>query len=134
MFRIKQAQILQVDQQSSIEQNRTVIKRGMDEELDRMKEMYDGMDDLLSKTAVVIAKTIPEQIDVNLNVIYFPQLGFHITVPLDRTTGGVAYEGGEEKWERMFTTENQAYYKDFRMRELDETLGDTYAFICGRQI
>lgn len=96
-----------------------------------MKEIYDGMDDLLSRTAVIIARTIPSHLDINLNVIYFPQLGFHITMPLDLATGQVAYEGGDEQWERMFTTENQAYYKDFRMREMDETLGDMYALICG---
>ena len=124
---------VQVDIESSTEQHRTVIKPGVDDELDAIKRTYDGMDDLLSRSARAIAQSIPADVEVNLNVIYFPQLGFHITVPLDRSTGNVAYDGGQEKWQRMFTTESQAYYKDQRMREMDETLGDIYAGICGKQ-
>lgn len=32
----------------------------------------------------------------------------------------------------MFITENRAYFKDFRMREMDEKLGDIYGIICGK--
>lgn len=96
-----------------------------------MKETYDGMDDLLDKTAAVIAESIPKELETYLNVIYYPQLGFHITIPIDKRTGEVAYEGGEEAWERSFTTENQVYFKDFRMHEMDQTFGDMYALICG---
>lgn len=132
LVRLTETHQVQVDIDSSVEQHRTVVKHGIDEELDAIKERYDGMDDLLSRTAKAIAETIPDEIEVNLNVIYFPQLGFHITVPLDRATGNVAYDGGEENWQRAFTTENQAYYKDRRMKEMDETLGDLYAMICGQ--
>jgi hypothetical protein len=31
----------------------------------------------------------------------------------------------------MFTTQNQVYFKDNRMREMDEQLGDLWAMICG---
>ena len=129
-----------VDLDSSIEQNRTVVKHGINDQLDEIKSVYDGMDDLLSRTALDIARTLPDHIAVKLNVIYFPQLGYHITVPLDPATGKPMYEGdpndaaGGGLWERMFTTENQAYLKDARMREMDETLGDLWNMICGAQI
>lgn len=32
----------------------------------------------------------------------------------------------------MFITENRGYFKDYRMREMDEKLGDIYGLICGR--
>jgi DNA mismatch repair protein MSH5 len=126
-----------VDRESSIEQNRTVIKRGVNEELDDFKNIYDGMDDLLSRTAIDIARTLPDHIAVQLNVIYFPQLGYHITVPKGLDTGLPVYEGdpndaaGGGRWETMFTTENQVYLKDARMRALDERLGDLWNMICG---
>lgn len=126
-----------VDRESSIEQNRTVVKRGINDELDEIKDVYDGMDDLLSRTAIDIARTLPDQIALKLNVIYFPQLGYHITMPIDPNTRQPVYEGDEDepasggRWERMFTTENQVYFKDARMRAMDERLGDLWNMICG---
>jgi DNA mismatch repair protein MSH5 len=120
-----------VDLESSIEQHRTVVKRGVNGRLDEIKDIYDGMDGILSKTAVAITRTLPAGFQPNLNVIYIPQLGYHITVPINTETGQPIYDGGDTAWERMFTTQNQAYFKDNRMRELDEQLGDLWAMICG---
>ena len=120
-----------VDLEPSIEQHRTIVKRGVSERLDEIKDIYDGMDDMLSEAAVAITRTLPADFQPNLNVIYFPQLGYHITVPINTETGQPVYDGGDTPWERMFTTQNQAYFKDNRMRELDEQLGDLWAMICG---
>lgn len=121
-----------VDLEASIEQHRTVVKRGVNDHLDEIKDVYESMDNLLSKAAVEIAKTLPAGLGPNLNVIYFPQLGYHITVPLDAETGQAVYDGGDRPWERMFTTQNQVYFKDDRMREMDEQLGDLWAMMCGQ--
>ena len=123
-----------MDFESSTEQHRTVVLDGIDESLDNLKRTYDGIDDLLSTTARTIETVIPHQIKLDLNVIFFPQIGFLITLPLDKATGRGIYEGEAEAepWERMFTTDNRGYYKDFRMREMDETFGDMYASICGK--
>lgn len=106
------------------------MKPGIDRELDRIKDRYDGMNSLLKQVAIEIATTIPESYDIDVNVIYFPQLGFNIAVPLNET-GDAAYRGVEDEWELMFFTENRAYFKEFRMREMDEKLGDIYGLICG---
>lgn len=122
-----------VDLDSSIEQHRTVVKRGVNDQLDEVKNTYHGMDHLLSRAANDIASTLPTELDTELNVIYFPQLGFHITLPINEMTGQPMYEGGEEEpWERMFTTQNQVYFKDRRMHEMDVQLGDLWAIICGK--
>lgn len=121
-----------VDLEATIEQNRTVTNRGTDEKLDEIKNVYDGMEELLSQVAVEIGRNIPGYI--KLNVIYFPQLGFHITVPVTKETGQAVFDGGAEKWQRMFTTQNQVYFKDARMHEMDEQLGDLYAMICDIEI
>lgn len=121
----------QVDIDNSEEQGRTVVKQGLDRDLDRMKDQYDGLESLLKHVATDIATTIPAELNIELNVIYFPQLGFHVSIPLN-LRGEAAYLGSDESWELVFITENRAYFKDFRMRELDGKLGDLYGLICGR--
>ncbi|PYI25587.1 DNA mismatch repair protein Msh5 [Aspergillus indologenus CBS 114.80] len=127
------AQLYRVDIDSSEEQGRTVVKPGIDRALDRMKDNYDGLNSLLKKIAIEIAGEIPEFYDIDVNVIYFPQLGFNIAIPLNQA-GDAAYRGPAEEWNLMFFTENRAYFKDFRMRELDEKLGDIYGLICEKEI
>lgn len=116
--------------ESSAQEHRTVVKPRVDPDLDKLKETYNGMDSLLSQVAVTIAATLPEGLSNELNVIYFPQLGFNIAIPLNEH-GRPVYDGGEEEWTQVFSTENRAYFKDFRMREMDERLGDMYGSICG---
>ena len=123
-----------IDFSTSAEMHRTVVHAGVDAELDHMKQTYDGIEDLLNRTSRSIAATVPPQYSLDLNVIFFPQIGFLISMPVDADTGKPNYEGGdgEERWDLIFSTPPRAYYKDYRMRELDETLGDMYAVICGR--
>ena len=126
---------MQIDFRQSAEMHRTVVNVGVDDELDEMKRQYDGIEDLLNKTSQAVAASIPTQYSLDLNVIFFPQIGFLISMPFDPISGRADYEGGEgeeEQWERIFSTAARVYYKDYRMRELDETIGDMYAMICGR--
>lgn len=108
-----------------------MVKQGLDRDLDAIKDQYDGLNSLLKRVAIEIATTIPEALDIDVNVIYFPQLGFNIAIPLN-DRGEAAYAGSAENWQLVFTTETRAYFKDFRMRELDEELGDIYGLICGK--
>lgn len=96
-----------------------------------MKDTYDGLSDLLKRVAVDVAAAIPGSFDIDVNVIYFPQLGFNIAIPLN-DRGEPVFNGSDNDWELIFITENGAYFKDYRMRELDETLGDIYGLICGK--
>ena len=123
-----------VDFAASSEMHRTVIKSGVDDELDAMKRTYDGLDDLLDRIAKDITATIPTVYSLKLNVIFFPQIGFLISVQLNPDTGRGEYEGGEredQRWTRIFSTDQSVYYKDSRMKELDDTFGDMYSVICG---
>ncbi|KLJ07360.1 DNA mismatch repair protein MSH5 [Blastomyces silverae] len=122
-----------VDLQSSIDEHRTVVRPRVDRELDDLKETYNGLDSLLNQVAINIAGTIPSRLSNDVNVIYFPQLGFNIAMPLDER-GRAAYDGGEQPWDQVFTTENRVYFKDFRMREMDERFGDIYGLICEKEI
>ncbi|KAK5234240.1 hypothetical protein LTR47_004831 [Exophiala xenobiotica] len=125
-----------VDVELSNEQQRTVVKRGINEQLDEVKDVYDGMDEILSEKAIQIAKSVG--LNIELNVIYFPHLGFHVTIPLDETTHEPSSDASTQAsalgWQHMFTTDRQVYYKDQTMREMDEELGDLYAEICDYEI
>ena len=81
-----------------------------------------------------IARAMPPEIDAPINVVYFPQLGYHITVPLDEANGTAIWSGENNEWELMFTTNMQAYFKDPHMRQMDEQLGDFWAHICDTEI
>lgn len=112
-----------------------MVSRGIDNELDYMKQTYDGLEDLLNQASKDIAAAVPLQHSLDLNAIFFPRIGFLISMPLDPNTNRGNYEGddsSEGRWSFMFSTEFRAYYKDFRMRQLDETIGDLYTVICGK--
>jgi DNA mismatch repair protein MSH5 len=79
---------------------------GVDEELDQLKRTLEGLDDLLNQVAAKLSEDMPTQLRASLNVIYFPQIGFLVTVPIDPVTEDAIYSGNlENVWERMFTTE-----------------------------
>lgn len=112
--------------------HRTVVKSGVDDRLDEMKRTYAGVEDLLNQTSLNIADSIPAHYSLDLNVIFFPQIGFLISMPVDPDTGLSNYRGEEgQEWEQLFSTASRVYYKDYRMVELDQTFGDIYAQICG---
>ena len=121
-----------IDFHESAELHRTVVLPGVNDDLDEMKRVYAGIEDLLNQTSQDIAKHIPPSFGLDMNVLFFPQIGFLISMPIDNTYQGGA--GNEGLWERIFSTEGRIYYKDFRMHELDNHFGDMYANICDKEI
>lgn len=100
-----------------------------------MKRTFDGLSDLLSQVARKLSERIPAELHETLNVIYFPQIGFLTTVPRNHATGGGVYQGGiENPWEQMFSTEEQVYFKNNEMREMDDHFGDLHGIISDREI
>ncbi|KAF9961209.1 MutS protein msh5, partial [Modicella reniformis] len=122
-----------VDFDESVLEGRCVVKHSVDEELDRMRQTYHGLDSFLSEIAKDISLTIPSDFTSTINVIYFPQLGYLITVPMNpnwRTDQDFYLEG----LSYQFCTESTVYYKNNAMRELDEHLGDIHGLIVDREI
>jgi DNA mismatch repair protein MSH5 len=95
-----------VDLEKSAEQGHTVILPAVDEELDHLKRTLDGLDSLLNQVAAKLSEKMPSDLRASLNVIYFPQIGFLVTVPVDPDNGDAVYAGSfDSVWEQMFTTE-----------------------------
>lgn len=117
-----------------MEQHRTVVNVGVDDDLDTMRHRYDGLDSLLSEVRRRLLETTTYDVNSELNVIYFPQIGFLILLPLDAVTGRglneVAFDP-DGFWVRMFSTDAEVYYKSNETREMDEHFGDIYGMICG---
>lgn len=83
-----------------------MILAGIDEELDNMKRTLDGLEDILNQVASKLSEGMPAELRAALNVIYFPQIGFLVIVPIDNSTGAAVYDGSfESPWEMMFSAE-----------------------------
>lgn len=74
---------LQLDFDESVIEGRCVVKHNVDEHLDEMRRTYQGLDSFLSQIAKEISETIPTEFTHAINVIYFPQLGYLIAVPMN---------------------------------------------------
>ncbi|KAK6530659.1 MutS protein msh5 [Arthrobotrys megalospora] len=131
-----------VDFEESQYQGRVCVKAGIDEELDAMKDTYSGFDHILTDFAKEIVNNLPLGVKSavsNLNVVYYPQLGYLICVPLGQD-GNPVYSGSNNdddlanKWDWMFRTAQSSYFKSERMRNLDAQLGDIFGNICDREI
>ncbi|TID21742.1 mismatch repair protein 5 [Venturia nashicola] len=124
-----------VDFEESEIQHRTVVMRGVDTELDDLKHNYDGLDSILTEVGKSIEERVPATLHAQINIIYFPQIGFLISLRADTDAGSESLDSEPlESWERMFTTEECTYYKSSHMREMDQKYGDIWSMICDKEI
>ncbi|KEQ73926.1 mismatch repair protein 5 [Aureobasidium namibiae CBS 147.97] len=124
-----------IDFELSRDNCRNVVRQGVDHDLDELKRTYEGLESLLVQVAQHVAQSVPEELDANINVVFFPQIGFLIAIPQDPITGHGIFEGPEDApWEKVFTTEEFAYYKNENVIEMDSYFGDIYERICDREI
>ncbi|KAI9018714.1 DNA mismatch repair protein MutS [Phycomyces nitens] len=65
---------------SSVE-NRVVVNSRIDRDLDLLKKKYEALDDYLLRITQEMSVDMPIGIGAMLNVVYFPQLGFLVTLP-----------------------------------------------------
>ena len=124
-----------IDFQQSEERGRIAVQRGVDARLDEMKRNYDGMEDFLTHVATELSRDIPEWARQYVkNCIFFPQLGFLTVVSINSQTGKSNFEGEgmNDVWEQMFINEDEVFYKNRQMKEMDEQLGDMYCMIIGK--
>lgn len=106
-----------------------------------MKNLYNGLEYFLTNIALDIIEDLPyevKEVGIDLNVVYYPQLGYLICVPLG-SDGQPLYSGtaaaddadDENRWDWMFGTDQSCYFKSDKMRALDDEIGDIFGLICG---
>ncbi|KAG1881991.1 DNA mismatch repair protein MutS [Suillus tomentosus] len=135
-----------IDWEESTNNNRICVRPYIDDELDQRKHVYAGLDAVLSKVAEQICQKIPVDYTASLNVVYFPQLGFLICVPMQEewtTEGGIEVLDG---WSFQvillmidFVTELRlfsahVYFKSEEMDDMDMHIGDLHPLIVDREI
>ncbi|KIK45627.1 hypothetical protein CY34DRAFT_22463 [Suillus luteus UH-Slu-Lm8-n1] len=110
-----------IDWEESTNNNRICVRPHIDEELDQRKHVYAGLDAVLSKVAEQTCQKIPVDYTASLNVVYFPQLGFLICVPMQeewRSEEGIKVLDG---W-------------SFQVKDMDTHIGDLHPSIVDREI
>ncbi|KAI6042638.1 DNA mismatch repair protein MutS, partial [Pisolithus marmoratus] len=123
-----------IDWEESAEMERICIRPHIDEELDNRKHAYCGIDSVLSKVAQQISQSVPVEYATSLNVVYFPQLGFLITVPMLEEWTSDAGIKVLEGWSFQFSSESHVYFKSKEMHDMDHHIGDLHSAIVDREI
>ncbi|GAA5820731.1 hypothetical protein JCM3770_005267 [Rhodotorula araucariae] len=120
-------------EESLLRQGKVCVRPGIDAELDELRRTYDGLPSFLSSVAKEVACELPHQLAEELSVVYFPQLGYLITIAYepDVTDAG---KYGSIGWDFQFVTEQQAYFKNDKCRDLDRHIGDVQCFISDKEI
>ncbi|KAL2756140.1 hypothetical protein ACRALDRAFT_1033270, partial [Sodiomyces alcalophilus JCM 7366] len=127
-----------VDFEEATADVRVVVKPGLNNELDRLRRDYQGIESLLAQASSELTRELPEWARKYVaGCVFWPQLGFLTIVPLDSFTQLPMYEGQglhADRWEMLFSADRTAYYKNRRMRELDAHLGDFHTKILNFEI
>ncbi|KXN65951.1 P-loop containing nucleoside triphosphate hydrolase protein [Conidiobolus coronatus NRRL 28638] len=120
-----------IDFDSSIENGKIIIKEGIDEVLDQLKSIYNQLDQILNEEAINFKNTSGFKLQ-KINIVYYPQLGHLICTPISEELLQNGYQIPELEF--IFCSSEVCYYKNSRMRLLDEEYGDVYNLISDREI
>ncbi|OLY78524.1 MutS protein-like protein [Smittium mucronatum] len=100
----------------------------------KLNHVYDGLGSFLTEVAQDLSEGLPQELSQKMTVVYFPQLGYLVSFEIDKVKSNTNFISSLSDWKMMFNTEERAYYKNSRMTELDEYLGDIHAHIVDREI
>lgn len=114
--------------------SRITILPGVCADLDEKKNTFDKLDSILTMVAEQLIMSLPDDFPYQLSVVYFPQLGYLISIP--KPKGSEEGENGAcneeallaalDDFEFKFSTDENLYYKNGTMEELDRELGDLH--------
>ncbi|KAF9533174.1 DNA mismatch repair protein MutS [Crepidotus variabilis] len=123
-----------IDWEESSTNDRVCVRPNVDEDLDNRKHVYHGIDSVLSNVAEQVSQTVPSSYATSLNVVYFPQLGYLICVPMTdewRTEPGIQPLEG---WTFQFSSDEHVYFKSAEMHDMDHHIGDLHSTIVDREL
>lgn len=109
----------------------------MDETLDKLKRMHDGMGSFLLKVRESVIGGLSSVVAWRISAcIMLPHIGFLLIVTTENLLGPYdfrEFHDSGESWERVYTSETDSTvaFKNRHMRELDERFGDMYGEIMG---
>ncbi|CAM9138091.1 unnamed protein product, partial [Laminaria digitata] len=115
-----------VDAPASMEDRDVVIRTGCDEELDRLKGVLANLPDILQAVGKIVLDENP--VLDELSVEYVPQIGF--LTALHRRYSDLAPPDFSFAFAQQVDT---VYFKNPRMHEMDDGIGDIQAQITDKQ-
>ncbi|KAI9322167.1 DNA mismatch repair protein MutS [Dichotomocladium elegans] len=123
-----------IDFAQSKAEGRVVVKQHVDPELDQLKDTYAGLDSVLLEVAEEISPELPPVLRAISNVVYFPQLGYFVSIGREHEGMFEHNMGLPPSFRLQFKTAETAYFKNDRTKELDDSLGDVHEMIVDREI
>lgn len=122
------------DTEQSIAEQKVVIKKEFNFELDQFIETYESLDVILAQKAETLNNQLEEMfgISFNLAVMYAPQLGFLVSVKKSiyeeyLTDNNVGFSF-------IFGTKTHVFLKNTMMEDLDSTYNDIYSVISDMEM
>lgn len=123
-----------VDWEESAIAGRVCVRPHIDEELDNRKHVYNGIDSVLSAVAKQLSESVSPDIAPFLNVVYFPQLGYLICIPMLDEWQGEAGIQAIDGWTFQFSSDAHVYFKSQEMQDMDTHIGDLHSTIVDREL
>lgn len=112
-----------IDFEKSREEGRLIVKGGINEELDELKITYSELDNFLD---LVGKEELKRHTFINaLRVMYFPQLGFQIAIPIQSNVS-LEEQTNLPGFHFQFHTSSFIYFKNDTTDELDRYFGDIH--------
>ena len=121
-----------IDEEVTAEiKDHVVINFGFHDELDRAKETFETLDETLSEVGrQVLAKH--EEL-ISLKVVFLPQVGFLLSIDKrqhahDEATN--SFPSIPNDFDFVFVQDNDAFFKNSDMNQLDEEIGGKWSPIA----
>ncbi|KAG8236390.1 hypothetical protein J437_LFUL014911 [Ladona fulva] len=123
-----------MDFEQSEAQNKFVVRMGVDEELDKLKQKHLGLSTFMSKVAEEELENLPPEVK-ECSLMYLPEIGYILCLPMwkdnmedcDFDIPGLEFKASKDiviYTFRLFKANRMAHYKSERCKELDSALGD----------
>eukprot|EP01080_Neovahlkampfia_damariscottae_P003540 gene3540-6275_t len=121
-----------IDFRESKSMNRISIFPGIDDELDKAKQTYDGLGEFLTVIAEKERSLQNDDFSHDLSVVFFPQLGYLVAIQKSEF-----HENSSEYFVPgltfHFMSDEIVYFKSETTTDLDQNLGDIHGFIVDKE-
>jgi DNA mismatch repair protein MSH5 len=128
-----------IDMEESRINQRVVVNRAINEQLDDWKTRYDGLDSYLVEVAKHVKTKLPLEFQEfeppAVEVGYYPRIGYVLQVPEDLAEMLDEHSlTTKNPWTQVFRAEGYVYFKNTEMQEMDQVFGDIWYMILDLEI
>ncbi|XP_035895962.1 mutS protein homolog 5-like [Anopheles stephensi] len=121
-----------LDLEKGEEENKVTIRAGLDPAVDRLREQYDGLRQIVMESSRLGLETM--QLDMaNICVTYLPSYGFVISTQIDEQLqrSGIF---NNSSFDLVFQAENTAYFQINLCKELNDEFGQLMATLIEHEL